>query len=90
MLRVPWRKLLSPQGDFKAQDPEGMMAMMTVKSPAPALQSEICTSNKAGQPGEMVVGLRLMAQIFSSLEPHWDQAGEETVIVTRKKRRTEA
>jgi len=41
MLRVPFKKLLSPQGDFMAQAPAGMMAIRMVKSPAPALQSEI-------------------------------------------------
>jgi hypothetical protein len=70
MFRVPDKKLLSPQGDFKAQAPAGMMAMMIVKSPAPALQSDIWTSKRAGHPGEMVVGLKLIAQMFSSFDPH--------------------
>ena len=70
MFRTPWLKLASPQGDLKAQTPAGTMAMRMVKSPAPALQSETWTSTWAGQPGEMTLLLRLMAQMFSSLAPH--------------------
>lgn len=59
----------SPQGDLKEQTPDGTIAIRMVKSPAPALQSEIWTSTLAGQPGEMTFLLKLMAQMFSSFEP---------------------
>ena len=51
------------------QTPDGTIAAMMVKSPAPALQSDISTSRVAGQPGEMVFLLKLMAQMFSSFVP---------------------
>ena len=70
MFRTPWLKFASPHGDLKLQIPDGTMAMMMVKSPAPALQSETCTSTWAGQLGEMTFLLRVMAQMFSSLAPH--------------------
>ncbi len=47
-----------------------MMAISIVKSPAPALQSDICTSSVAGQPGEMMFLLKLIWQMFSSFTPH--------------------
>ena len=55
---------------MKAQAPEGMIAIRMVKSPAPALQSDICTSTEAGQPGEMMFLLKLIWQMFSSFVPH--------------------
>jgi hypothetical protein len=57
------------------------MAIRMVKSPAPALQSEICTSTLAGQPGEMAFLLRLMEQMFSSFAPQLPPPPEEVGVL---------